>query len=224
MSEDTQRSEIESVGRGGYVVRQGECLLSIAFDLGFFWETLWNHPANAQLKEVRGDAMVLLEGDRLTIPEKTEKQEPGSTERRHTFRLRGVPARLKLRFLKESSPRYNTRCIIDIDGLLIETSTDGQGIISVPIRPNAKKAIVRLGKGDDHVCYEVMLGHLDPYDSIRGVQQRLRNLGMYSGGISAQWDEETAAAVREFRRHRALPEGDDLDDATCRAIRDENGS
>ena len=86
----------EPVGSGDYVVRAGECIHSIAFDSGHFWETLWNHPDNAAVKSARKNPSLLLEGDRLTVPPIREKQEDCATEARHTFRRKGVPGKLVL--------------------------------------------------------------------------------------------------------------------------------
>ncbi|MGC9973362.1 MAG: LysM domain-containing protein [Bryobacteraceae bacterium] len=46
-----------------HVVKQGDCMSSIADQYGFFWETLWNHERNAQLKERRKNPNVLMAGD-----------------------------------------------------------------------------------------------------------------------------------------------------------------
>lgn len=45
-----------------YIVKAGDCLNSIAYEHGFYWETLWSHPANAGLKAKRKNPDALLAG------------------------------------------------------------------------------------------------------------------------------------------------------------------
>jgi hypothetical protein len=74
-----------------HIVQAGECLASIAYEHGFFWETLWNHPDNAALKERRSSPFHLLPGDEVVVPEKRLREETRSPEEKHTFKLKGVP-------------------------------------------------------------------------------------------------------------------------------------
>lgn len=80
--------------------RRGDCLHSIADAHGLFWETIWNHPENRELKSAYATPSQLKPGDHLFVPEKTRKEESGGTETKHTFRRKGVPCKLSLKLIR----------------------------------------------------------------------------------------------------------------------------
>src|SRR5262245_59620858 len=99
---------LNSIKRPGkmpdYIVKEGDCIDSIAADHGFFPDTIWNDPGNSDLKQQRKDPNVLLPGDKVVIPEKQVKEVYKADRNRHRFKRKGVPAKLRLRFLKPKEP------------------------------------------------------------------------------------------------------------------------
>ena len=94
-------------------VHQGDCISSISYEYGFIWETIWNHPNNAQLKKARKDPNLLAPGDLVFIPDKTLKDERRATGQMHRFQLKSVPAKLRIQPFKGEEPRANQAGIID---------------------------------------------------------------------------------------------------------------
>jgi N-acetylmuramoyl-L-alanine amidase len=122
-------------GQGEYVVQPGDCVDSIAEKHGLCWETVWDHPDNSVLKAERKGPNLLLPGDRLTVPEKSRGEESGSTEERHRFRRLGVPAILRLRFLKEEGEEIEE----DADGTSGSFSSDDLHAVSEDPDPDEQK-------------------------------------------------------------------------------------
>jgi hypothetical protein len=79
-----------------YIIGDGDCMASIAFEHGFFWATLWEMPANAALRVERKSPFLFVADDRVEIPDKRERVETGAARR---FRRKGVPEYVRLRFL-----------------------------------------------------------------------------------------------------------------------------
>ena len=92
-----------------YNVQEGDCVSSIAFEHGSFWETLWNHSDNARLKQQRKNPNMLQAGDTLPVPDLTPPEYERPTERRHRFKLKGVPVRLRLRIMEVPRPNQTRR-------------------------------------------------------------------------------------------------------------------
>ena len=244
-----------------YTVQQGDCISSIAFEHGFFWETVWNHGNNADLKQKRKDPNVLMDEDVVHIPDLTSKEESGATEQRHRFRRKGVPAKLRLRLMREpesqqteeprqtiqqgrggreltiqseapqpktqpEEPRANAPFRLQIDGIVVqEGQTDDDGRIEVSISPNAREGrlIVEPGTARETVI-PLNLGHLDPIETVRGIKERLFNLGIGAGEINDQETPELEVAVREFQSRHGLEVTGRIDQQTRDALRDAHGS
>src|SRR5882724_13489186 len=99
-----------------YKVEQGDCISSIAFEYGFYPDTIWNYPANSELKKKREDPNVLFPGDVVTIPDRRPIEFSKPTTARHKFRLKNIPAKLRLRLLTlEGQPRANEKYVLEID-------------------------------------------------------------------------------------------------------------
>jgi hypothetical protein len=235
-----------TVGEGGYEVQEGDCLLNIAQRSGHLWQTIWNFPANADLKTKRGDPNILLPGDHLTIPPIAIKQEPKPTEQRHKFVLHGAPAKLRIRVMieddddtssgapspgsqpsantpkPEPKPRSNQPYTLDIDGKLYTGNTDGDGYIEVSIPPQASQGTLTVGP--DNMTVKLVLGGLDPVDTLSGVQGRLNNLGFNAGPVTGKINNRTRAAIQMFQMQYALEATGDLDDITRQQLKSVHGS
>lgn len=212
------------VGRGDYAVQRGECLQSIAAEHGHFWETIWSHPDNSQVKSARKDPMVIQAGDRLVIPEIDPGGEEKPDKKRHRFRRKGVPAVLKFQMLQEGEPRKNEPWILDLDGKRLEGTTDDEGRFDVVIPPGARSGILRVGQGVHETVQRVELGHLEPFDTVLGVQQRLTNLGFYEGLEDGQWSQGVKRAIDAFLVEHDGQTEDEVSEATLEKIRDAHGS
>jgi N-acetylmuramoyl-L-alanine amidase len=196
-----------------HVVRQGECLNSIADQYGFFPRTIWDHPDNAELAKTRQPG-VLRAGDVVVVPDKRLGEVECATGKVHRFRRRGVPALLRVQVRDEDIPRANEPFVIDIDGQVTEGTTDGDGLVAVPLPPRARRAVLTVGKGADAQEYDLSFGHLDPPDTVAGVQGRLKNLG-FDCDVTGNLDERTTVALQLFQEHIEHPHvTGELDDST----------
>ena len=198
-------------------VAEGDCLNSIAFDNGFYWQTIWRHPSNKALRKRRKDPNVLYPGDVVNIPDPAEKEEAVALDRRHTFRLKGVPARLDLQFMIDGKLQANVPFKLDVEGKVTEGQTDDNACVSVPIRPNARQGKITVGQGVEARSYDLALGRLDPVDETTGMQARLNNLGFWCD-VTGNWDDQSREAMAHFQMEVGLPATGDPDQDTLDAL------
>jgi len=190
-----------------HVVRSGDCFLSIADQYGFFPDTLWNHAENSDLKSQRKDPNVLQVGDVVHVPDITVHQESKADKKRHRFRRKGVPGKLKVRILDDWEPRKNAKYRLVIDGSIIEGQTDGDGFVEEDLPPDASQGeliVDRKDGGTDH--YRFNFGTVSPIDTEAGVKRRLQDMGYDT--------EDLQRALTGFQQDRGLEETGTINDET----------
>lgn len=196
-----------------YSIKEGDCISSIAYENSLFPDTVWNDSKNSELKKKRKNPNALFPGDVVYIRDKEVKEESCACEQKHRFRRKGVPEKLRIRFLDvDEEPKEGIPYILIIKTKSgrpvpsIKNKTDPDGFLNETIPPDASEGEIRLGEGDDQKSYPIKLGHLDPIDTISGVQARLNNLGYDCGEEDGVLDEETREAIRAFQRDNDLEE------------------
>jgi N-acetylmuramoyl-L-alanine amidase len=207
-----------------YRVKQGDCFASIAAEHGLFWQTLWNHPENSELRAQREDPNILYPGDVVFVPEKESKIETGATGVRHRFRRKGIPEFLSLRFLHQNEPRAGEAYMLTIDGKQSSGQLDADGACVVPIPPGSKTGSLLLGDPSNGEEYQLYLGHMDPVEETSGVQARLYNLGYLTEEPSYRQSPELAGAIKAFQLEHGLATEQGLDEATRTRLVEVHGS
>jgi N-acetylmuramoyl-L-alanine amidase len=203
-----------------HVVRQGECISSIAFEFGLFWQTVWNHPANAELRELRKDPNVLFPGDVVFLPERTVRTEIRPTEARHRFVLKGVPEVLRLQLLDyDGEPRANLAYVLEVDGTVFSGTTDAEGELRHRIPPNARRGKLTVEGTEE---FPLRLGSVGPISTVSGVQARLNNLG-FDCDVDGVSGPKMAEALAGFQEKHGLPHTGELDEQTREKLRQAHG-
>ena len=198
-----------------YIVQQGDYVSKLSAERGFSdYRTIWDHPQNQKLKQQRTTPNVLAPGDKLFIPDKEVRTEVRSTDAQHKFTLTGKP--LKLRIVVKDvtdKPVSGKPCDLKVTGSpdVTPLSTDGTGMAQREINPDAAKGKLTLkdtGLPID-LDLDLLIGHLDPIDTITGGKGRLANLGYDPGEVNDEVTLKFKSAVEEFQcDHKLTVDGD----------------
>jgi N-acetylmuramoyl-L-alanine amidase len=194
-----------------HVIKEGDTIISLSEIHGQYAGTIWRHADNAKLRNTRVDMNILKPGDVVIIPEKEIKQETIQAEQRHKFKRKGIPAILLLQLFNNEKPRSleSYRLIVD-GGRIIKGTTNGDGVLEEYISAQAQQAKLYMGVEDTPI--KIGIGSLSPARELRGVQQRLLNLGF------AQIGDITATAVAAFQRHVGFEPTGKLDESTLNKL------
>lgn len=211
-----------------HTIEKSDHLSAIAEQYGFArFQIIWDDPANASLREKRKTPDVLMEGDQVTIPDKTLKTVSASTGQTHTYVISKERLDLRLR-VQDLAGRalVGTPCNLDVEGEASSTATNGDGIVDQQIPRTAKKGKLKLTE----VAFDIDIGRLDPIEEESGWQARLVNLGYLEKAVGDNRPEygrlrkqELLAAIEEFQCDRGLPLTGKMDDVTRAALSEVHG-
>jgi hypothetical protein len=193
-------------------VQEGDCISSIAFKYGFFWETIWNDAHNALIKKERKDPNILAPGDIVFIPDKKLKDERRPTGKMHRFQLKSVPAKLRLQLFEGEVPRANQAYELIVHDRKLRGTTNINGVLTESIPPDATEGELIIGPHREH--YTLLFGYLNPLSELSGVQERLNNLGYNCGAADGQLNDQTDTALKAFQSRFGLQETGAVDQAT----------
>jgi N-acetylmuramoyl-L-alanine amidase len=184
-------------------VKQGEHVVRIAAEHGFRkFETIWDDPNNAALKQKRENPNVLFPGDVVFVPEKETREESAETAKLHRFKLRGEQLMLRLRVLDfDNEPLTNTPCELQVDGQVQQFETDDDGRIEQAIPRTAEEALLLFKSPlvPFDTATRIKIGHLDPIDEASGQAARLSNLGYFFSRDDGRDEERLDHAIQEFQ-------------------------
>lgn len=210
-----------------HTVQQGECLTRIAARYGFTdWQTLYNHPNNANLKAKRPNPNVLFPGDKIHIPDPRKKEEQLPTGALHRFVIKTPHKFLRIVFQHpDGAPFANEPYTLTLsNNLQKQGKTSEKGLLHEPVaflETTAKLAIA--GR-----TLALNLGHLNPNGDIQtedltGIQCRLHNLGYTTGPADGIYGRNTRAALALFQTEEELEVNGLPDDETLAKLEARHG-
>lgn len=188
-------------------VEQGECFSTIGALYGFAdYCEIYTHPKNASLHRKRPNPDVLLPGDIVFIPDKTQKRVDRATGRTHQFVV--DEATVHLRIVLEDpqgAPIQKTPFQIEHEGTVLQGDVTESGLVDKEIPVSWRTAQLLLP--ELHLSFPLQIGGLDPIDEpigddaiVTGVQARLNNLGFHCGKVDGVLGPKTKAAIAAFQK------------------------
>ena len=185
-----------------HVVREGETLDRIAHAHGIpSGRRLYEHPANAELRERRPDPRFLVPGDEVVIPPDVDRSHRCKTNRRYVFqRIPEPEVRLRVE-LADGTILEGLPYELEIDGAVQQGTIPEGGVIRHVVPLHAATGELRVTTPDGQLrAWPLEIGYLEPPQTDVGLQARLANLGHYFGPLDgAAGSVATQAAIEEFQ-------------------------
>jgi len=204
-------------------------MASIAGDSGFRdAETLYQDPANADLRSKRPNLNVLREGDRVVVPDRRNAARNIATGERHRFLLKRPKVQLVIKLMSErDTPLANVKCSLVVEGDGKPITSDGDGVVRTQIDLKLKTATLYVWADPDSAvpsdAFALELGALPPADGIDGAQARLANRGFFCGEADGVLGPRTYHALKAFQLAQGAAITGELDDETLKALEKAHG-
>ena len=204
-----------------HTVQQGEWIGSIAKTYGFYdWHRIHDHPQNADLKQLRPDPHLLYPDDQVFVPDIEPDPFAGATDQTHNFVLKTLTTKLIVIAKDESDqPIASKPYKLTIDKKNYDGTTDADGKLQHDIPLDAQSGALDI----EGFHYDVLVSHMDPLDTILGVQKRLTNLGYDCSPLDGTINDATIAAISRFQQEMKLPDTGELDNTTRDKLKEKHG-
>lgn len=188
-----------------YIVKQGDCLWNIACAHGFsHWKPIYDHPENNKFRKKRPDPNILFPGDKLFIPKYEPKSVDASSDSKHSFVTKRQKTFLNIKFEEEPGEPMKGDYVLVVEGVEYKGALNGEGRLSERISADAKQGKLRIVtegiSEEDALRWELLIGSLDPLETLSGVQGRLWNLGIDCGPVDNTPGPLSKAGVKTFQK------------------------
>lgn len=208
-----------------HLVKQGECLSSIAAAYAVRFQDILDHPDNASLRDEGRDPNILRPDEKIAIPSRKDAARfTLETGRLHKFVVKQPQVFLHLTFEDPiGEPLAGARYVLEVGGRVFEGQTDGNGELSEQLPSTATSAELTLsfndGEEDVEVRRTVNIGGLDPVEDNSGIQARLNNLGYFCGRTDGDLGSLSQRALRAFKRDCGLEDDGEAPDTARDELR-----
>ncbi len=198
-----------------YTIQQGDTLLRIAKQFGLSGsKALYMHPSNAAFRQLRPDPNLIFPGDQINIPDSQPSAFSGLPDRRHVFvhSESGGPEKETLRLdLKDSDGQSlsGVRATFSAGGQTLESTVSNDGILEFDLTECTEtegelQIFTSVESAAPSHRFQLQFAHLDPIDTISGIQARCNNLGFACGAVDGTYGEATSQGVKAFQAAHGL--------------------
>lgn len=194
----------------------GDHLSKVAFRHGITpYHPVWDDPENAALRKARRNPNILAVGDLVFIPDPEFREVERVTDQRHQFRLHMRPLQLRIALRRQDgAPLAGQAWTATRDEIPFEGRTGADGLVVIPLLPTSERVVARVGDR----ALELLVGHLEPIDTVPGFRERLNNLGYAAGRSNDPADRRLRSAVEEFQCDHGLQVDGKVGPATRAAL------
>jgi len=108
---------------------------------------------------------------------------------------------------------------LEVDGVKSSGTIDSSGVIEQEVKKKGVKGKLKVFLTEDKVNpleWNLDFDSLEPFESVKGIQQRLANLGFYKGAIDGSADKKTKLAMKSFL---SAEQSKEVESATADAVR-----
>jgi hypothetical protein len=136
-------------------------------------------------------------GDVIVTPDKKIAEYVRPTGTRHTWKVKGIPAKVRMKLMSSDEPRAHEPYTLTVDGVVTRGTTNSDENVAITIPPRARYGTLDVGEGDRAEEMTLELGHLNPVSDLAGVQAHLSNMG-FRCAASGRLDDETRTALPTY--------------------------